>query len=111
MLLLALWCDGSQSRIEGHEDNRATVSVRPLTPCMIVGGCDARHCLSYGQTKPEGCCHVLRRDDVAQKPGTPFSRQKSAPNGCEAGASRKKARPTPCSLLLLAWGLLGGGGQ
>ena len=33
-------------------------------------------------------------------------RQKSAPNGHEAGSRRKKARPTPCSLL--AAGLVGG---
>jgi hypothetical protein len=37
--------------------------------------------------------------DVAQKPATPFSRQKSATNGCEAvkKAAKSKALPTPCS--------------
>jgi hypothetical protein len=35
--------------------------------------------------------------DVAQKPATPFSRQKSATNGCEAVQRCQKARATPCS--------------
>ncbi len=72
MLLLALWCGGSQSRIEGHEDNRATVSVRPLTPCMIVGGCDARHCLSYGQTKPARAAVTYCAEMMWRKAGDPF---------------------------------------